>query len=127
MSKLRPSQTNRDDIFCPRHNLLKQLERGFLGTVALGDNHQQRAHTEFNCGIRKGPLYATHHRRNIDTPQRKILQAEENLGMKDAVRSGAAKICHGHVVEILLVYEHLATRPIKIEERLQVAEMVGGP
>src|SRR4051812_15950212 len=65
MAKFRPAQTDRDDLRCPGHHLVQKLERGFLGPVALRDDHERGTDAKLPRRIREGALYSAHHDTDI--------------------------------------------------------------
>ena len=118
-------EADADDPVQPRLGRREGGEGGVLVEVAQEAQDQLRGDAQLRLGPGHAGQQAVGDDREGDAPVRVGLGIEEDLGVPDIVRRGAAEVGEGEVVEVLLRLQHGGPGVIDVEEVLQVGEGVG--
>ena len=78
-------------------------------------------------GVAHRRQHAVHHRGNRHPAFGKALRTDEDLGADHRVGVGTPQIGTGDGVKVTFLHQDATALVIKIEERLQIAELVGRP
>ena len=119
-------ETDADELVAVGQGGGERGERVFLGEVAEEAQDQRRGDAVLRASIGHRVVEAVEDRRHRDAADRVGLRIEEQLGVDDPIGRGALEVRGGERAKVVAIAEHVAAGVVEIEERLEVAELVGG-